>query len=86
MSTIRVIYSEEPKFPATDQHPDAVRYRVGGHVVDAVGGEPTQAEVDAVLNSPTTDKSLRLEDVIAAMEQKGVLTRNDVLAARGKTP
>ena len=49
MSTIRVIYEKDPGFPATDQHPDAVRYQVGTKFVDAIGGQPTQAEVDAVL-------------------------------------
>lgn len=49
MSTIRCIYEKDPGFPATDQHPDAVRYIVGAKVVDALGGQPTQAEVDAFL-------------------------------------
>lgn len=34
---IRTVYSAEPKFPATDQHPDAVRYHFGDVWVDAVG-------------------------------------------------
>jgi hypothetical protein len=54
MSTIRCIYTSEPKFPATDQHPDAVRYQVGNLFVDAVGGQPTQAEIDALV-SPSQD-------------------------------
>lgn len=35
MSTIRVVYhGHEPSFPATDQHPDAVRYfDVGENIV-----------------------------------------------------
>lgn len=49
MSAIRCVYSEEPKFPATDQHPDAARYQVGGKWVDALGGQPTQAELDTFL-------------------------------------
>jgi hypothetical protein len=49
MSTIRCIYHNgPPNFPATDQHPDAVRYTVGPYVVDAVG-EPTLAEVEVAL-------------------------------------
>ena len=64
MTQIRCIYSAEPKFPATDQHPDAVRYQVGKNWVDAIGGEPTQAEIDAVLNPPprqdTTEQKLAL--------------------------
>lgn len=49
MSTIRCIYGAEPMFPATDQHPDAVRYVVSGYWVDAIGGEPTEADVAAAL-------------------------------------
>lgn len=51
-----VVYTAEPKFPASDQHPDAVRYRMtvaGRDVwVDATGGQPTAAEVAALLNPP----------------------------------
>lgn len=57
MSFVRVVYMrDEPLFPASDQHPQAQRYTVwsaflGRDVVaDATGGEPTSAEVDAVLN------------------------------------
>jgi hypothetical protein len=49
---IKVLYSDEPNFPASDQHPDAMRYRVGDFWIDATGGEPTQAEIDAMLNPP----------------------------------
>jgi hypothetical protein len=55
MSTIRCVYSREPNFPATDQHPDAVRYTVGQYVVDAIGGEPTAAEVAAFLAPPARE-------------------------------
>jgi hypothetical protein len=48
MSTIRCIYEQEPAFPPTDQHPDAVRFKVGDWWVDAIGGEPTLAEVEAI--------------------------------------
>jgi hypothetical protein len=55
--TIRCIYqTSPPDFPATDQHPDAVRYgpltpSKGGIVyVDAIGGQPTVAELDAILS------------------------------------
>jgi hypothetical protein len=41
---IRVIYTEEPNFPATDNHPDAARYFINGYFVDAIG-EPTEQEV-----------------------------------------
>lgn len=49
---IRCIYSVAPSFPATDQHPDAVRYQVGSYWADAIGGQPTLAEVMAVLTPP----------------------------------
>lgn len=53
MSEIKAVYpSHEPNFPATDQHPDAVRHHVGSVWVDAVGGPPTEAELQAVLNPP----------------------------------
>ena len=46
MATIRLIYEAEPDFPATQHHPDAVRYQVGEYWVDAVGGAPAQVEKD----------------------------------------
>jgi hypothetical protein len=49
MSVIRVIYEEEPDFPPTVHHPDAVRYRVGEYWIDAVGGEPGAGPIDADL-------------------------------------
>lgn len=60
MSTVRCVYHpkdgvpQEPPFPATDQHPDAVRYLVGLYYVDAIGGEPTLAELQAVIDPPKT--------------------------------
>jgi len=66
MSTIRVLYEKEPDFPATDQHPDAVRYKVGKWTVDAIGGEPTPGEVLAVLNPPPRIRTPR-EKVEAAL-------------------
>jgi hypothetical protein len=58
MSTIRCVYhGTEPKFPATDQHPDAVRYgplTIDGAVyfVDAIGGAPSDDDIRAALNPP----------------------------------
>jgi hypothetical protein len=49
MTIIRVIYEEEPDFPPTVHHPDAVRYQVGEYWVDAVGGEPAVGQIDADL-------------------------------------
>lgn len=57
MSTIRVIYHGKPQIRSPkSQHPDAERYLVKSELfgrdvyVDAIGGEPTTAEVDAVLS------------------------------------
>lgn len=85
MSQIRCIYSEEPKFPATDQHPSAARYRVGLHFVDAIGGQPTQAEVDAVLSPPPAPEPITAEELHAAMLKAGdgkVPSREEVIAER----
>ncbi len=78
MSIIRVIYEKEPNFPATDQHPDAVRYNVGEWVVDAIGGEPTMAEIQAILKPPKVVLTTRekLADIgITAEELKTELAR-----------
>lgn len=64
MSAIRCIYHpnqdgsrRDPGFPATDQHPQAVRYAFdhpvrGALNVDAVGGAPVLSEIDAILTPP----------------------------------
>lgn len=51
MATILNIYTREPKFLATDEHPDAARYRYGSYWLHAVGGEPTSGEVTSMLNT-----------------------------------
>lgn len=55
MSQIRVIYhGQQPNFPATDQHPDAVRFTIqhptrGTLFVDAIGSyTPAQQAQDLV--------------------------------------
>jgi hypothetical protein len=48
---IRVIYSEEPNFPPSDQHPDAQRYKIAEMWVDAIGAAPTEEEVAEFLES-----------------------------------
>jgi len=57
VSTIRCVYESEPSFPPSDQHPDALRYFVGARWVDAIGGSPTLAEVDAFLHPVPADLS-----------------------------
>jgi hypothetical protein len=66
--TIRCVYAVPPAFPATDQDSAAVRYQVGGYWVDAVGGAPTLADVQAILSPPRrlVDKALIIDRLIAA--------------------
>ena len=60
MSQIRIIFhsgeAAQKAGPATDQHPDASRYTVGPYIVDAIG-EPTLAEVEAVLKLDATGQA-----------------------------
>lgn len=58
MSTILCIYEKPPTFPATDQHPDAVRYAVGPYIVDALGGEPALSQIEALLFTSVGDSRL----------------------------
>jgi hypothetical protein len=82
--TIRCIYTEEPNFPATDQHPDAVRYHIGGMWVDAIGGEPSQAEIDAVL-SPVVFREIPRPSFLFMMSKMGI-TETQVEGLIGKMP
>lgn len=68
MSSIRCIYTYEPAFPAIDQHPDAVRYKVGALWIDALGGQPTQAEIDAILSPTADDKGALAVDGIDRLQ------------------
>lgn len=78
MTTIRCIYEEEPNFPGTDQHPDAVRYHVGKLVIDAIGSEPSKAEIDAVLNPPVRPDQETVKTLKIALITKGLLTQVDI--------
>lgn len=85
---IRVIYTSEPRFPASDQHPDAVRYRVSGYWVDAIGGEPTPEDVAAVLAASqpqAEDRLADLEQTIKRMAASGKIS-GDELADGLKRP
>lgn len=57
MSRVLCVYVRQPSFPAADQHPDAMRYQVGGFWVDALDGEPTLGEVGAVIEPPPASSS-----------------------------
>lgn len=77
MSVIRCIYAQDPGFPATDQHPDAVRYEINGYFVDAIEGEPTLGEVMLLVNPPPT------RDELDAAEAKQYA---NLVALRGMSP
>lgn len=63
--TILVVYETAPNFPATDQQPGARRHEieVDGKtlIVDALGGEPTPAEVRKFLTPATPSVILARE-------------------------
>lgn len=60
MSDIKAVYRKAPAWPADEQCPGAQRYNfahptLGALLVDALGGAPTQAEIDLVLAGGTQD-------------------------------
>ena len=71
MTNIRQVFEpingqpQQPDKPASIQHPDCVRYTVGLYVVDAVGGEPTLAEVEALLFPPAPPAKTSAEKLAA---------------------
>ena len=102
MSTIRVIYSPQPDgtrytppFPPTDQSPTCSRYpfdhpTLGALTVDAEGGAPVQADIDAIMVPSPDVRAARAVDAedrllfeinfdhenrIRALEGKAVITR-----------
>lgn len=83
--TILCIYSEEPKFPATDQHPDAVRYKVGNNWVDATGGMPTQSDIDAILSPPPPFRDIPRPSFLFMMSKMGI-TEAQVEGLIGQMP
>lgn len=57
--TIRVVYEAEPNFPATQQHPQAVRAKIGGYWVDYVGSAPSAQEVADHMSPPPSAEQVR---------------------------
>ena len=45
MATILNVYNSKPKFPATDENPNAGFYEMGPYWVHAFNGQPTQGEL-----------------------------------------
>jgi len=73
--TIFAIYASEPKFPATDQRPDAQRFVVGKVWVDA-DVQPTQADVDAIIAPDSAALAAGdLKAMNAALLEPGSLVR-----------
>lgn len=62
--TILAVYNKEPHFPASAQNPEAIRYKVGGYIVDAIGGEPSESDVNTIMNPPNKTAQQKLESVI----------------------
>lgn len=73
MSQVLCVYATAPNFPATEQAPTATRYQVGNVWVDAIGGQPTQAEIDAVLNPDIASVDLAILNT--ALTQPGSVVR-----------
>lgn len=84
MTGIRCVYRDaSPDFPATDQHPDAMRYgpiqtEAGIVFVDAIGDAPTLEDIEAVMNPPQPREPTPLEKLAAAG-----LTADDLRAVLG---
>lgn len=69
-----VIWTEQPKFPATDQNPNCIRYKVGSVWVDTDNPTPpTQADVDAILSPPVD--TIDTATLNAALAQPGSVVR-----------
>lgn len=86
--TIRCIYhGAAPNFPATDQHPDAVRYgpiQVDGasYFVDAIGGQPSPAEIRAMLSPPpAVPAQISDRQFFQALAMAGAISQGEALAA-----
>lgn len=84
--TIRCIYQAVPNFPATDQHPDAVRYGpldVAGkaYYVDAIGGAPSEAEILAVIDPPSpVPTTISDRQFTHALKLAGAITHAEAMA------
>jgi hypothetical protein len=81
--TIIIAHMVPPETPATNQHPNAVRYgpyTIGGVEwwVDATGGQPSQGDVEALLGTPTT----KLKDY-AAEKRRAVRNGGCVVTVNG---
>lgn len=82
---IRCIYTQQPDFPATDQHPDAKRSVVKlGDVtywVDALGPAPTWQDVARIV-APSQPVPQEISDrqFVHALKNAGIITFAEALA------
>lgn len=83
--TIFVVYDEKPNFPATDQHPNAIRYEVGRWWVDTDQGKPTSAEVEEIRNPPPPFKDIPRPSFLFMMSKMGI-TETQVEGLIGQMP
>lgn len=88
MSKIIAAYTAEPNFPATDQHPQAIRQQIGPRWFDVLDGPITSADVkvydDEVATESRTsedDKIVRISTVRIALDHE-----NRIRALEGKPP
>lgn len=82
MSTILATYSAEPNFPATAQHPDAQRYKVGNVWVDTRNGEPPAEDVEAFLNPPTpVSTSITRRQLLIGLKNAELISAQEAIAA-----
>ena len=63
---IAVHFGAAPAFTAQENHPDADRFQFGANWVDAIGGRPTQEEVDAVTKPTFSEEKAALIEKIRA--------------------
>lgn len=85
---IRCVYhGVAPAFPASDQHPDAVRYgpiQANGETiyVDALGGEPSVAALNSVLNpAPAVPAQISDRQFFQALAMADTISQAEALAA-----
>ena len=86
MSQIRAVYSSQPNFPATDQHPDAARYFVNPYWVDAIGGQPTLAEIQAMLGTDAAGQARTARREADLAEQQALKGNNALMTFVDMTP
>lgn len=89
MSTIRCVYEQDPGFPATDQHPSAARFQISvgrWRFCDAIGGQPSQAELDAFLGTDAAGQAQAARLATDAADLAAAKIDNAIMALVNSTP